>query len=44
MKLNPLDGVYDCDVRPNMLTDKMLSSQICSVHILLVEDIWKFVK
>ena len=25
VKLNPLDGVYYCDIRPNMLTDSLLS-------------------
>jgi hypothetical protein len=28
IKLNPLDGVYYCDMRPNMLTDAYLSTQI----------------
>ncbi len=42
IKLNPLDGVYYCDLRPNMVTDDILSSQISSLDTLLVEDIWKF--
>ena len=42
VKLNPLDGVYYCDLRPNMLTDNILRSQIRSLDCLLVEDIWKF--
>lgn len=44
IKLNPLDGVYYCDLRPNMLTDKILSAEIRSFDVLLTEDIWKFVE
>ena len=44
VKLNPLDGVYYCDLRPNMETDPILSSQIRSLDHLLTEDIWNFVK
>lgn len=40
IKLNPLDGVYYCDLRPNMLIDDILSSQIRSLDVLLTEDIW----
>lgn len=42
VKLNPLDGVYYCDLRPNMLADDILKAQIRSLDCLLVEDIWKF--
>lgn len=44
IKLNPLDGVYYCDLRPNMLADNILSSQIRPLDALLTEDIWKFVE
>lgn len=44
IKLNPLDGVYYCDLRPNMLTDRILSEQIHSLDVLLTEDIWKFIE
>lgn len=44
IKLNPLDGVYYCDLRPNMLTDQILSEQIHSLDVLLTEDIWKFLE
>lgn len=44
VKLNPLDGVYYCDLRPNMLTDDILSSQIHSLDVLLADDIWKFIE
>jgi hypothetical protein len=42
VKLNPLDGVYYCDLRPNMLTDDILTAQIRPLDFLLVEDIWQF--
>lgn len=44
IKLNPLDGVYYCDLRPNMLTDCILSAQIHTFDVLLVEDIWNFIE
>lgn len=44
IKLNPLDGVYYCDLRPNMLTDRILSEQIRAFDVLLTEDIWKFIR
>lgn len=44
VKLNPLDGVYYCDLRPNMLVDDILKAQIRSLDCLLVEDIWKFME
>ncbi len=44
IKLNPLDGVYYCDLRPNMLIDDILSSQIRSLDALLTEDIWRFIE
>ena len=44
VKLNPLDGVYYCDLRPGMLTDDILKQQIRSFDYLLTEDIWKFTK
>lgn len=42
VKLNPLDGVYYCDIRPNMLTEKILKKQIRTFDHLLCDDIWKF--
>ena len=44
VKLNPLDGVYYCDLRPNMLTGDILREQIRSFDALLVEDIWNFIE
>lgn len=42
--LNPLDGVYYCDLRPIMKFDELLKKQIKSLDSLLCEDIWKFMK
>ena len=42
VKLSPLDGVYYCDMRPNMYTDPLLHRNIRSLDYLLVEDIWEF--
>jgi len=43
IKLNPLDGVYYCDLRKNMLTDDILNTQIRPFDYLLVVDIWEFI-
>lgn len=42
VKLNPLDGVYYCDMRPIMSTDPLLRQTIKTLDHLLVEDIWEF--
>ena len=42
VKLNPLDGAYYCDIRPNMLTEKILKKQIRTFDHLLCDDIGKF--
>ena len=44
VKLNPLDGVYYCDIRPNMRTEDILKDHIKTFDNLLIEDIWKFLK
>jgi hypothetical protein len=43
IKLNPLDGVYYCDLRPNMKMDAILKTHIKTLDCLLVEDIWKLI-
>ncbi len=43
VKLNPLDGVYYCDIRPNMPKELILKDHIKTFDHLLCEDIWKFV-
>jgi hypothetical protein len=35
--LNPLDGVYYCDIRPNMLTENLLRT----FDHFLFDDIWE---
>ncbi len=42
IKLNPLDGVYYCDIRPNMLSDSILKDNIKTLDYLLVDHIWQF--
>ena len=42
VKLNPLDGVYYCDIRPNMRTESIIKDHIKTFDNLLIEDIWKF--
>ncbi|MHB1443977.1 MAG: hypothetical protein ACYCXO_14710 [Candidatus Humimicrobiaceae bacterium] len=42
VKLNPLDGVYYCDIRPNMLKEEILKDHIRTFDHLLCEDIWGF--
>lgn len=44
VKLNPLDGVYYCDIRPNMRTEDILKDHIDTFDKLLVEDIWEMIK
>ena len=41
--LNPLDGVYYCDLRPVMKTDALLKDHIKSLDYLLCEDIWDYI-
>jgi hypothetical protein len=43
LKLNPLDGVYYCDIRPNMLSDSLLREHIKTVDVLFSRDLWRFV-
>lgn len=40
VKLNPLDGVYYCDIRPNMIQDKLLSQHIKTIDHLFYSDLW----
>lgn len=44
VKLNPLDGVYYCDLRPSMCSDHILSAQIKPLDRLFADDIWRFVE
>lgn len=40
IKLNPLDGVYYCDIRPNMVADPFLANHIKTIDHLFYSDIW----
>ncbi|MFZ0053074.1 MAG: hypothetical protein WAK96_14960 [Desulfobaccales bacterium] len=44
IKLNPLDGVYYCDIRPNMITDNMLSQYIKTIDHFFYSDLWHFLE
>jgi hypothetical protein len=41
IKLNALDGVYYCDIRPNMLTDPLLSQHIKTIDHFFYSDLWE---
>ncbi|OCQ99757.1 hypothetical protein BCD67_15240 [Oscillatoriales cyanobacterium USR001] len=41
IKLNPLDGVYYCDIRPNMITDGLLSQHIQTIDHFFYCDLWE---
>jgi hypothetical protein len=41
IKLNPLDGVYYCDMRPNMLADTLLSQHIKTIDHFFYSDLWR---
>lgn len=43
IKLNPLDGVYYCDIRPNMQTEAILKDHIKTFDKLICDDIWNFI-
>lgn len=43
IKLNPLDGVYYCDMRPNMHTDEFLQRHIRSIDSLFCDDLSRFI-
>lgn len=40
IKLNPLDGGYYCDVRPNMLKDNLLKQHIRTIDHFFCTDVW----
>jgi hypothetical protein len=44
VKLNPLDGVYYCDIRPNMLTEKILKDHIKTFDHFVFTDVWEFLQ
>jgi hypothetical protein len=44
VKLNPLDGVYYFDIRPNMKTEKILKDHIRTFDKFICDEIWKFIR
>ena len=44
VKLNPLDGVYYCDIRPNMLADELLKKHIRTIDYFFCNDIWTYIE
>jgi hypothetical protein len=40
VKLNPLDGVYYCDIRPNMRSDPILRDHIRTFDRFVFDDLW----
>lgn len=44
IKLNPLNGVYYFDIRPNMKTENILKDHIKTFDHFLINDIWEFTK
>lgn len=41
VKLNPLDGVYYCDIRPNMRTEPILRDHIKTFDHFIFGDVWE---
>jgi len=44
IKLNPLDGVYYCDIRPGMMADPLLKEHIRTIDHFFCRDLWRFVR
>jgi len=44
VKLNPLDGVYYCDLRPNMRTDPLLREHIRTIDEFFCRGLWRFLE
>lgn len=44
VKLNPLDGVYYCDIRPNMISEPILKDHIKTFDHFVFTDMWSFVE
>ena len=43
VKLNPLDGVYYCDIRPNMIAEPILKDYIKTFDHFIFSDMWRFI-
>lgn len=44
VKLNPLDGVYYCDIRPNMQQDGLLKQHIRTIDHFFCSDVWRLLQ
>ncbi|MDE3099144.1 MAG: hypothetical protein KGJ88_06690 [Verrucomicrobiota bacterium] len=44
VKLNPLDGVYYFDIRPNMITENILKDHIKTFDHFLFKELWGLIK
>lgn len=44
VKLNPLDGIYYCDIRPNMQKDNLLKQHIRTIDHFLCSDVWDLIE
>ncbi len=44
VKLNPLDGVYYFDIRPNMMTETIFKDHIRTFDYFLFTELWDFLK
>lgn len=40
IKLNSLDGVYYCDIRPNMIKDALLAQHVKTIDHFFYSDLW----
>jgi hypothetical protein len=44
IKLNPLDGVYYCDIRPLMQRDALLKQHIRTIDHFFCSDVWSLIE
>lgn len=44
IKLNPSDGVYYCDIRPNMQQDGLLKQHIRTIDHFFCSDVWSLIE
>ena len=44
IKLNPLDGVYYCYIRPNMRTEPILKDHIQTIDHFFCSDLWTLIE
>ena len=44
LKLNPLEGIYYCDIRPDMKTDVFMKSHIRTIDCFFFDDLMKLIE